>query len=54
MEEIKKEGFFTRLGKGLKYRVRKTLIAIYHNPYTANELLSSGYYYHKKVHKPEK
>ena len=41
MEEIKKEGFFTRLGKGLKYRVRKTLIAIYHNPYTVVLLLSA-------------
>lgn len=41
MEEIKKEGFFTRLGKGLKYRVRKTGIAIYHNPYTVVLLLSA-------------
>ena len=41
MEEIKKEGFFTRLGKGLKYRVRKTSIAIYHNPYTVVLLLSA-------------
>lgn len=42
MEEIKKEGFFTRLGKGLKYRVRKTSIAIYHNPYTVVLLLSAA------------
>ena len=41
MEEIKKEGFFTRLGKGLKYRLRKTGIAIYHNPYTVVLLLSA-------------
>lgn len=41
MEEIKKEGFFTRLGKSLKYRGRKTLIAIYHNPYTVVLLLSA-------------
>lgn len=41
MEEIKKEGFFTRLGKGLAYRVRKTIIAIYHNPYTVVLLMSA-------------
>lgn len=41
MEEIKKEGFFTRLGKGLAYRLRKTIIAIYHNPYSVVLLLSA-------------
>lgn len=41
MEEVRKEGFFTRLGKGIKYRIRKFGIAIYHNPYTVVLLLAA-------------
>ncbi len=47
MEEVKKESFGTRFVSALKYRVRKLLISLYHNPYQVVfvlAILSMGYF----------
>lgn len=47
METVKKENFFARLWAGIKYKLRKAVISIYHNPYQVvlvMSVITMGYF----------